>query len=185
MGKMILVTGGARSGKSTFAEEKVKEFGDNVVYVATSIPFDEEMKLRVQKHREQRPIHWETIEAYKNLDIILKDKLINKSAVLLDCVTIMVSNIMFEKNIDWNNLKKTDIVDVEEIVKEELTKLVNLKEKFQCAFVLVTNELGMGIVPENALARIFRDVAGRANQLLAQASDEVYLCVSGIPMRIK
>lgn len=185
MGKLVLVTGGARSGKSSFAEEYVKKLGENILYVATSIPFDDEMKLRIKKHREQRPSHWETLEAYKDLDLKLKDKLESKSAVMLDCITIMVTNIMFEKNIDWDNVRADDIIVIEQAVREEIDKLISAVKEAEVPFVLVTNETGMGIVPDNAISRIFRDTAGRVNQIIARAADEVYLCVSGIPVKIK
>lgn len=185
MGKLTLVTGGARSGKSTFAEKLAREYGDSVIYIATSIPFDDEMKLRVKKHREQRPAYWETVEAYKNIDEALEDKIAGKDAVLLDCITIMVTNLMFEKPIDWDHIQAEDLAGVEEHVRLEIQKLVDAAKCGTVPFILVTNEVGMGIVPDNALARVFRDIAGRMNQMLAKAADEVYLCVSGIQVKIK
>lgn len=185
MGKLILVTGGARSGKSTFAEETVKKLGDKVLYIATAIPFDEEMKLRIKKHQEQRPSYWETLEAYKDFDIKLKNKLEEKTVIMLDCVTVMITNLMFEEYLDWDKINCEEIEKIEERVKKEIGKLLAIIEGAQLPFVLVTNEIGMGIVPEYPSGRVFRDVAGRANQMLAKAADEVYLCVSGIPMKIK
>ncbi|MCR4434663.1 MAG: bifunctional adenosylcobinamide kinase/adenosylcobinamide-phosphate guanylyltransferase [Clostridiales bacterium] len=185
MGKLTLVTGGARSGKSTFAEEMVKKYGNEVVYIATSIPFDDEMKLRIKKHREQRPDYWETIEAYKDLDRHLKDRLEGKSAVLLDCITVMVTNIMIENNTDWDAIEAERIVEIEANIKSEISKLIRLINGSPVPFVLVTNEVGMGIVPEYPAGRVFRDIAGRVNQMLAAAADEVYLCISGIPVKIK
>ncbi len=185
VGKLIMVTGGARSGKSSFAEETAKKFGENVLYVATSIPLDDEMKLRIKKHRLQRPEWWETIEAYRGMDICLNDRLEGKSAVLLDCITIMVTNLMFEKYLDWDNIKNEQIQEVEDFINTEIQKLIKISQSSSIPFIAVTNELGMGVVPENRLARIFRDIAGRANQMLAKVAEEVYLCVSGIPVRIK
>lgn len=185
MGKLILVTGGARSGKSAFAEETAKKMGDNILYVATLIPFDDEMKLRIKKHREQRPSHWETVEAYKDLDMNLKDKVQDKDGVLLDCITVMVTNIMMDNLRDWNNIRTDEMEKLEKCVKEQVEKILAFIGKSPVPFVLVTNEVGMGIVPEYPSARLFRDVAGRANQMIAKAADEVYLCVSGIPVRVK
>jgi len=185
MGKIILVTGGARSGKSSLAEEIAGRFGGNVLYIATSIPFDEEMKLRVQKHRQQRPSCWETLEAFRVPDMELEKKTAGKSAVMLDCITVMVTNIMFEMHIDWDSLNTEDMTVVEKNVRDQMEKLVEAAKKAEVPFILVTNEVGMGIVPENALSRLFRDIAGRMNQLLAKAADEVYFCVSGIPVKIK
>lgn len=185
MGKIILVTGGARSGKSTYAEEMAKGFGENVLYVATSIPFDDEMKLRIKKHREQRPAHWETLEAYKDLDRHLQEKVAGKSAVLLDCVTIMVTNLMFEGLKDFDNIQTEEAVAVEAMILKEVNKLIDTVSKVETPFIVVTNELGMGIVPEYPSARLFRDIAGRVNQVIARSAQEVYLCVSGIPVKIK
>ena len=185
MGKLILVTGGARSGKSTFAEETVKKLGDKVLYIATAVPFDEEMKLRIKKHQEQRPSNWETLEAYKDFDSRLKNRLEDKNVIMLDCITVMVTNLMFEDCLDWDKINGDEIEKIEELIKKEIGKLLTIIQEVQIPFVLVTNEIGMGVVPEYPAGRVFRDVAGRANQILAKAADEVYLCVSGIPVKIK
>ncbi|MDP4093362.1 MAG: bifunctional adenosylcobinamide kinase/adenosylcobinamide-phosphate guanylyltransferase [Bacillota bacterium] len=185
MGEIILVTGGARSGKSTYAEERAKKYGSKILYVATSLPLDEEMRQRIAKHREQRPEEWETIEAYSCLDSVIKCSLAGKNAVMLDCITIMITNLMFDKCSDWENISSDEISAVEEYVKTEMDKLVCTARQAEIPFILVTNELGMGVVPEYASARIFRDIAGRMNQYLAKEATEVYLCVSGIPVRIK
>ncbi len=185
MGKIILVTGGARSGKSTFAEETAKKLGDNVLYIATSIAFDEEMKDRIRKHRAQRPASWDTVEAYKDLDRHLQGKLEGKHAVLLDCITVMVSNLMLERAYDWEGIAPEEINAVEDVVKTEIQKLIETAQHAPADFVIVTNELGMGVVPPTVLGRAVRDIAGRANQKLARTADEVYLCVSGIPVKIK
>jgi adenosylcobinamide kinase / adenosylcobinamide-phosphate guanylyltransferase len=185
MGKMILVTGGARSGKSTFAEEMVKKLGDKVLYIATAIPFDDEMKLRIKKHKDQRPSSWETLEVYKNFDMELNVRLKSKSVVLLDCITVMITNLMFEKCQDWDHIKAQDMENIEKYVQIELEKLLQVIDRAEATWVLVTNEVGMGLVPEYPFGRAFRDVAGRMNQMLATVSSEVYFCVSGIPMKIK
>ncbi|HHW31982.1 MAG TPA: bifunctional adenosylcobinamide kinase/adenosylcobinamide-phosphate guanylyltransferase [Clostridiaceae bacterium] len=185
MGKLILITGGARSGKSSLGEKLAKEAGQEVLYIATAIPFDEEMESRIKKHRETRPANWETVEAYKDLDMALCDKINNKDAVLLDCITVMVSNLMLEKAMDWENISVAEIDEAEARVMVEVNKLMNIAKKSETLFILVTNELGMGIVPTSKLGRAFRDIGGRVNQLLAKEADEVYFCVSGIPMKIK
>ncbi len=183
--EIILITGGARSGKSTYAERLAKEYGSEILYVATAIPFDDEMKLRIKKHREQRPANWETLEAYKDLDMLLENKCKNKKAVLLDCITVMITNIMFEICQDFNQIQHDDITIVEETVNLQMDRLVAVAAGSKTPFILVTNEIGMGIVPENKSARLFRDIQGRVNQKLASAAKEVYLCVSGIPVKIK
>jgi adenosylcobinamide kinase/adenosylcobinamide-phosphate guanylyltransferase len=185
MGKIILVTGGARSGKSSYAEKLAKDTIGNILYIATSIPFDEEMKLRVKKHKAQRPKEWETFEGYKDYDINLSEKLKNTNGVLLDCITNMVTNLILEKCTDVDNINKEEILEIEAYVDGEINKLIELIEMNDSKFIIVTNEVGMGLVPEYPLGRLFRDIAGRANQILAKAAEEVYFCVSGIPVRIK
>lgn len=185
MGKLILVTGGARSGKSTFAEETARKLGENILYIATSIAFDEEMKERIRKHREQRPANWETVETYKDMDVHLSGRLAGRDAVLLDCITVMVSNLMLEKAMDWEDVDPKAINEVESRVKTEMEKLIDTAARSDIPFIIVTNELGMGVVPPSVLGRAVRDIAGRANQMLAKTAEEVYLCVSGIPVRIK
>lgn len=185
MTKLILVTGGARSGKSTFAEGKAKEFGKNVLYVATSKAIDDEMKQRIVKHRAQRPADWETFEEYKNLDVSLVDIIQDKDAVLLDCITIMITNLMLDECYDWDNLTRDKVEEIENSVEHQIERLISLSKMSEVPFILVTNEVGLGVVPPSSIGRDFRDIAGRMNQLLAKVADEVYFCVSGIPMRIK
>lgn len=185
VGKLIFVTGGARSGKSTFAEKLASATGDNVVYIATAIAFDDEMKDRIKKHRLQRPSCWLTVEAYKDMDKRLPPILAGKSAVLLDCITLMVSNIMLEENMDWECISTDKVQKVELAVSAEIEKLLKIVKKYDPLFIIVSNELGMGVVPPTVLGRAMRDIAGRINQLLAREADEVYFCVSGIPLKIK
>lgn len=185
MGRLILITGGARSGKSGLAEEIAKKRGNNVLYIATAVGFDEEMKERIRRHRLERPASWYTVEAYRDFGGILPALIEGRDAVLLDCVTNMVSNIMLEKAMDWDNLSPDEINEVEKEIEGQLESLLSIVRESEAPFIFVTNELGMGVVPASALGRAVRDIAGRANQKLARAADEVHFCVSGIPMRIK
>lgn len=185
MGRLILVTGGARSGKSSFAEETVSSFGDKILYIATATGMDDEMKERIRRHRLYRPTSWQTLEAFRNFDSALAGMLMGRDAVLLDCVTIMVSNIMLQKAMDWENFSVEDINGVEVEVTGQVETLLSIIKEAEIPFILVTNELGMGVVPPYALGRAVRDIAGRVNQQLARAANEVYLCVSGIPVKIK
>lgn len=173
---MILVTGGVRSGKSSYGESLLKEC-KNVLYIATSIPFDDEMKERIKIHKENRNRNWETLEAYKDFDIKIKDKY---DGIIFECITVMTTNLLLEKLNEENNYTKA-----EEYVMEEVKKLVKLLRKLESKVVIITNEVGFGIVPENRLAREFRDIIGRVNQYLGKESDEAYLTVCGIPMKIK
>lgn len=185
MAKLILVTGGARSGKSSFAEEKAKEMGGDILYVATAKQLDDEMKQRIARHRAQRPSEWETFEGYRNLDVELASVIKRKSAVLLDCITIMVTNLMLDETFEWEGLSRARAEEIELGIQHQIERLVSLVKMNEVPFILVTNEVGMGVVPPSAIGRDFRDIAGRMNQILARTADEVYFCVSGIPMKIK
>lgn len=183
---MIVVTGGARSGKSSFAENYVKEISkvDEVLYIATSIAFDEGMKSRIKKHRESRPSEWETLEQYKNFELLKDNKLFNeKKVILLDCMTLLVSNLLLEYEGDFDKITEDEINKLEEIIDNEVTHLLEVtKEK---EIIIVTNEVGMGLVPAYKMGSVFRDIAGRINQKIAREAKDVYFIVSGIPMKIK
>ncbi len=184
--KIILVTGGARSGKSSFAEKLITDLGEKIAYIATAVPFDEGMKDRIKKHRESRPKDWTTYEIYKDIYKHIEDISKEHDAVLLDCITILVTNLMLENHdIDWDNADWEKIDEIEVNIKNQIELLIKNLRNSKMACVIVTNELGMGIVPENRLSRIFRDIAGRINQYVASNSDEAYLAVSGIPVKIK
>jgi adenosylcobinamide kinase/adenosylcobinamide-phosphate guanylyltransferase len=184
MGKMILITGGARSGKSGYAEDWATQLDTPILYIATAIPFDEEMKIRIRKHQQSRPAHWETYEGFKELGKVIEKKGKNFGGVLLDCVTILVSNLLFDFCKDAS-IEEVDFEKMERLVLEEIKSLVSGSKNTNATVILVTNELGSGVVPENRLARAFRDMAGRINQYLGSEADEVYLCVCGIPMKVK
>ncbi|EGO86491.1 cobinamide kinase, partial [Clostridium botulinum C str. Stockholm] len=178
MGKIILVTGGARSGKSNYAENIAKDIEGKILYIATSIPFDDEMKHRVEKHKESRPEVWDTYEGYKDLDIVVREKNSLYDGMLLDCVTIMTSNFMFDYIGD--KIGEADNITLDKVEKKIITnfeKLLNEVNKGNSTMILVTNELGYGIVPENKLARVYRDIIGRINQYIASRASEVYLVV--------
>ena len=185
-GKITLVTGGARSGKSAYAENLAKQSSGAVAYLATAIAFDQGMKDRIKKHRESRPQEWTTYEAYKDLSNLVPKIALSHDTVLLDCVTVMTTNLMFEyENLDWEIVQHAEIDKIEDWIKQQFVEVLNACREYGIWLILVTNEVGMGIVPENRLSRIFRDVAGRINQLIALEADDVYFTVSGIPMKIK
>lgn len=175
---MKLITGGARSGKSTFAESLMEDYSE-VCYIATARPSDDkEMKERIEKHRARRPGHWHTLEG----DRLLSSKIPAVDGVLLDCITVLLSNYLYDSG---EELSEASIQKVEEDVKKELTNLADFCDKEKIELVLVTNEVGSGIVPMHPLTRAFRDIQGRVNQYLASRAEEVYLVVSGIPVKIK
>ncbi|WP_024513668.1 bifunctional adenosylcobinamide kinase/adenosylcobinamide-phosphate guanylyltransferase [Bradyrhizobium sp. Tv2a-2] len=164
----ILVTGGARSGKSTRAETRAQDFAGRPVYIATAEGFDHEMRERIAKHRARRGNEW--IEHETPLELVAAlNATDGGGARLVDCLTLWLSNLMHEGR-DWT---------------KEAAALVEALKAQRSPVVLVTNEVGSGIVPDNALAREFRDAAGFLNQMIARAADEVELVVAGLPMRVK
>ena len=185
MSKLILVTGGARSGKSHYAESLCRAQNNKTAYIATSIPFDEELKARVAKHRDMRPSEWETFEVYENVYKVIPEIAKVYQTVILDCVTLMVNNLMFKENMDYESLSTQEIDRLEASIKEQFIKLMDAVRKTELYVVIVTNEIGLSPVAANKLTRIYTDIIGRINQLLAKNSDEVYFVVSGIPMKIK
>lgn len=185
MSKLILVTGGSRSGKSNFAESLCINRKNSTAYIATSIPFDEEMKDRVRKHKESRPSNWDTYEIYKDIYYIINDIAKTHETVILDCVTLLVNNLMFEYGIDFDNCTPKETNEVEIYIKDQVYKLIKEIEKTELYFVIVTNEIGMSLVPDNKLCRVYSDIVGRINQYIAKCANEVYFVVSGIPMKIK
>lgn len=180
---MKLVTGGARSGKSRHAEQLASNFA-RVMYIATSKIFDSEMEQRIQHHRDSRPAHWRTVEQYRDLNSVINEHNSAQEAVLLECINTLITNVMYDAagatpEDDW------DFETMEQVVNQQIDILLAACEASPAEVILVTNEVGMGIVPENRLARHFRDIAGRVNQRLAQRADEVWLVVSGIGVKIK
>ena len=186
MGKIIYITGGARSGKSSFAEKKVFESEKEKIYIATAISFDEEMKERVRLHKIQRGEDWITIEGYKNISNILSEyKNLNK-IILLDCLTNMVTNNMImDGDVDWDKITQESLRDIENEIKNEVQDLIDFIKDSSLDMIVVSNEVGMGLVPPYALGRYFRDIGGRMNQLVAKESDEAYLVVSGLELKLK
>lgn len=177
---IVLVTGGARSGKSTFAESKFLDKKD-VVYIATSRIWDDEMEERVHLHRESRPSHWRTYEG--NYDLIKSVE--DEKHYLLDCLTVLTSNRMFDLTKDHEYIDYDLQRKVEDQVIEEILDLINLINSKGYDLIMVTNEVGYSIVPENHISRVFRDIQGRINQRIAALSHEVYLVCCGIPVKIK
>lgn len=183
--KLIFVTGGARSGKSSFAEGLLKELGSDVVYLATAKALDEEMAARIKKHQSSRPKEWTTYEGYENLHLALPALMAGKAGLLLDCVTIMITNLIMDRQANWEQVAEAVREQIEGEVMEQFQLLVGALKELPGTAILVSNELGMGLVPAYPLSRFFRDVAGRVNQYLAREAQEVYFTVSGIPMKLK
>lgn len=180
MSRIILVTGGARSGKSTFAESIFEGIKD-VVYIATSRVYDDEMKSRVELHRKSRPDVWKTYEGTYNL----YDAVCGSKYYLLDCLTVLTSNIMFDITESYEIIPYEKQKEVEDKVMAEIERLINKVKEIEGDIVLVTNEVGSSIVPENHIGRVYRDIIGRVNQRTARLCDEVYLVACGIPLKLK
>lgn len=191
MGKLTLILGGARSGKSTFAEQRAKELGgESVLYVATSETKDEEMQQRVEKHRSERPSAWGTVEAPRNVAQALRQERSAAKVVLLDCMTFLVANHLMDAagpEGDPFDDPSADPFDaqIEAELVAEVEALVAYVQETEVEMLVVSNEVGLGVVPPYELGRAYRDILGRANQILAQHADEVQLLVAGIPMKVK
>lgn len=179
---IVLVTGGVRSGKSKYAESIFSDT-DDVLYLATAKIIGEEMAIRVKKHREWRNPKWETHEGYRDLDKVIEQT--DKGHILLDCVTIFTSNFMFEEEIPFEDRPNEEQEAVLQIVLQQMDSLMKAARKVNKKLVLVTNEVGNGIVPAYALGRIYRDYIGIINVAIAKEADEVYEIKCGLPIRLK
>ncbi len=180
---VILITGGARSGKSRFAQELASKPGEPVLFVATAEPGDEEMCRRIEKHRKNRPPGWRTLEAATGTGRQIQQNAGNTRTIIVDCITLLVSNIL-QQYTDAAS-EKVDEPAAEKAVIAEINGLIDTTRLVTANFIIVTNEVGMGLVPPNQIGRLYRDLLGKANQMLAQNSAEVYLMVAGIPLLIK
>lgn len=173
MARLIYITGGARSGKSGYAQQLAEQHPGTLLYIAPAQVLDAEMAERVERHRQVRGERWALLEEPLQLADLLTSAAQGKSALLLDCVTLWLSNLFFH------------FAEDHRAVFAEVEKLVSAVKDLDIPLYLVSNELGSGIVPENAMSRSFRDLAGTVNQRLAVAADEAWLVVSGLPVKLK
>ncbi|MBZ9577983.1 bifunctional adenosylcobinamide kinase/adenosylcobinamide-phosphate guanylyltransferase [Patescibacteria group bacterium] len=172
MRKFIFILGGARSGKSRYATKLARDLSRKVAYIATCINPDGEIKKRIKLHRDSRPRYWKIVEEGKDIGLLF-DKLKNKyNVVIIDCLGLFVSNLLLEDLTDNGILRA-------------LRKLTPRISRSKAVTILVSNEVGGGIVADNLLARRFRDLLGLANQMFAKEADEVIFMQSGIPLKIK
>lgn len=165
---MILITGGVKSGKSSFALELAKNY-QRKAFLATGVPFDDEMKIRIEKHKKERGNEFDTYEEPLEVSRVLAEISGRYDIVVFDCLTTYLGNLYY-----YN-------VDVESYIDN----LINTISKLQAQLILITNEVGLGIIPENKLARLYMETLGKTNTKLARIADQVYLMVSGIGVRIK
>jgi adenosylcobinamide kinase/adenosylcobinamide-phosphate guanylyltransferase len=183
-GKCIFISGGARSGKSRFAQELASGMNRKVLFVATAEPLDIDMKARIEKHQADRPDSWITLEASTNVAAKIAEHIGDAEIVLLDCLTLLVSNVILGEDRGFSS-EEINADEAEDRVVEEIQSIIDFMQKSQATFIIVSNEVGLGVVPENRFARIYRDLLGKANQLVARYADEVYFMVSGIPIKVK
>ena len=175
---VILIQGGARSGKSSFAELIAKKIaGLDVIYLASGVVTDSEMELRIEKHQKQRPSEWQKVEEAYSISSYLKNIEKNKT-ILFDCLTTYLGNLIFKKqNKDFEKMEAEILDEVEIILKIARKKELNL--------IIVQNETGKGVVPASKMGRDFRDISGRAARMAAKYADKVYLVQAGLPLEIK
>jgi adenosylcobinamide kinase / adenosylcobinamide-phosphate guanylyltransferase len=179
MGKLVLILGGARSGKSRTAERMAAELGgEQVLYIATAEACDEEMRERITLHQTNRPAAWQTLEAPQDVAGRLQGMQLPE-VVVLDCITLLASNLLLSLPDDCLQ------VDANQAVLQEIDNLLARQHTSASTWIMVSNEVGMGIVPPYRLGRLYRDVLGTANQRLALAANEVLLMVAGLPWRLK
>lgn len=190
MGSLLLVLGGARGGKSRFAldwaEAAAARCCGRALFVATAQPFDDEMQERIARHQQERLPHWGTLEAPRHVAPALDSALhaatregAPYAVVVVDCLTLLASNVLLALP------EEASQEDVTRAVVDEVDALLALQAQSPAAWVIVTNEVGMGLVPPTRLGRLYRDALGRANQRAATAADEVILMVAGLPWQLK
>jgi adenosylcobinamide kinase/adenosylcobinamide-phosphate guanylyltransferase len=179
MGELMLVLGGARSGKSAFAQRLAQELGEEkVLYVATAQAGDEEMQQRIERHRQERPSAWRTLEVQRHVGRAILDHVSDSTAIVVDCLAVLVSNLLMD-------MEDATTAEAEAKVMAEVQGLAECTARLPGRLIVVSNEVGLGLVPPFLLGRAYRDLLGRANQTLAEKADKVYLLVAGIPVLIK
>lgn len=178
-GKFYFITGGARSGKSSFAEKIAENSGKRVTYIATAEALDEEMAARISEHRKRRPRSWSTIEEPYRVTSVLEEVGQNEGVVLIDCLTLLISNLLFSPS------AKEGSQPSEQDVLSEINNLARSARASRADVVIVSNEVGLGVVPEYPQARLYRDLTGWANQTMAEEADHAYFLISGMALDIK
>jgi adenosylcobinamide kinase / adenosylcobinamide-phosphate guanylyltransferase len=182
MGKLTLILGGARSGKSTYAEALASKRGGAVAYIATAQALDEEMKERIDLHRQKRPSSWQTYELPTDVGRTLMDDPPQVELILLDCLTLLIANRLLEAAPD---VDQPDEAGATDLVQREVNDLLEAIQSSPAYWIVVSNEVGLGLVPPYPLGRIYRDLLGWANQRLARAAERVVFMIAGVPMRLE
>ncbi len=180
MSKLIFILGGARSGKSSHAQRLAQQSGKSVTFIATAQALDEEMSARIKKHRQDRPADWITLEIPMRISEALRANPIKTEVVLLDCITLLANNLFMP-------YVKDDLVDEKgtmQAMQKEVDALLVFISEHEPDWIIISNEVGLGVVPAYQMGRAYRDMLGWANQRLAHESDDVYWMVAGIPVPI-
>ncbi|MCC6906050.1 MAG: bifunctional adenosylcobinamide kinase/adenosylcobinamide-phosphate guanylyltransferase [Anaerolineae bacterium] len=191
MGEIILILGGARSGKSTCAEQIAASLGgDSVLFVATAEPIDDEIRERITRHRASRPTTWRTVEAPVDAAAALQAAYRGEHVVLLDCLTVLATNLLIRATGPYDDpfdAPDRDPFDetIEAQVLTEINALVAFARSTSVTLLIVSNEVGLGVVPPYDLGRAYRDLLGRANQAIAAEADRVVFMVAGLPLQVK
>ena len=177
--RMTLILGGARSGKSSYAQKLAAERSQPVLFVATAVAFDDEMTARIAAHQAERPAGWRTLEASTRVGEAIRAVQGQENVLLLDCLTLLANNVILALPDAENAAAAQAVLDI------EVDDLLAAYAASRSEWIIVSNEVGLGLVPAYPLGRVYRDVLGRANQRLAQAADRVVFMVAGIPMTVK
>lgn len=180
MGKIVMIIGGARSGKSTFAQQLAQSISNKVAFIATAEALDDEMIQRIDAHQKSRPVEWITIEATTGIGKNYINADIDVDVLIVDCLTLLISNLLM-KAID-NDQVDTKLFDI--LIQNEFEILVETAQSSNGLWILVSNEVGLGIVPNDMISRVYRDNLGRVNQWVTAIADEVYYMAAGIPIPI-
>ena len=180
MGRLLLVLGGARSGKSAYAQRLAQELGgDHVLFVATAEAWDEDMAQRIARHQQERSASWRTLETPRHVGRAIALHRDDTAVVVVDCLTLLVSNTLLHCG------ASPDPAAAEAAVQEEVAALLQTCQASAATCIVVSNEVGLGLVPDNPLGRLYRDLLGKANQALAARAEAVYFMVAGLPVDVK
>ena len=172
--ELVLILGGARSGKSSFAQRLAKKAGSNVLFLATAQAGDAEMAERIARHKASRPSTWRTVEEPLELASVLQREAVSTDLVIIDCLTLWLNNLLLKEG----GASETEVL-------EQVDRLLDVYQKGTSSYIVVSGEVGLGLVPPYPLGRTYRDILGWMNQKVAGRADKVFLMLAGIPLELK